>query len=78
MAGWPPHAVVTLTMRSMSWRTLVSRSGAPSLPRKYLEATTLVAVIDQKVGTSMSFCSKKDFPASSAMLAVRFSQVMGS
>jgi hypothetical protein len=41
-------------------RTLVSRSGVPGVPRKYFEATTLVASIDQDLGTSMFFCSKTD------------------
>ncbi len=39
-----------LTTRSMSWRTLVSRSGVLRWPRKYLLTTTLVASWDQKFG----------------------------
>ena len=51
-----------LTTRSMSWRTLVSRSGVPRWPRKYLLTTTLVASWLQKSGTSTSFCSKTSLP----------------
>ena len=39
-----------LTTRSISWRTLVSRSGVPRWPRKYLLTTTLVASWLQNVG----------------------------
>ena len=35
-----------------------SRSGVPSVPRKYFETTTLVAICDQDFGISTSFCSK--------------------
>ena len=63
-------------MRSTSWRALVSRSGVPMRPRKYFEATTWVAVCDQKDGISMSVCSKKTLPDSSEIAAVRFSQSM--
>jgi hypothetical protein len=62
------------TTRSMSWRTLLSRSAVPSMPRKYLEATTFVASCDQAVGTSTSFCSNTVAPPSAAMLAGRRSQ----
>src|SRR5207253_7315753 len=50
------------TTRSMIWRTLVSRSGLPRLPRKYFWATTLIASCDQERGTSTSFCSKMTWP----------------
>src|SRR6266540_5703268 len=53
-----PHRVIVSTTRSMICLTLVSRSGEPSLPRKYFEATTFVAVCDQNEGTSTPFCSK--------------------
>src|SRR6478735_11499010 len=69
---------IVLTTRSMSWRTLVSRSGVSRWPRKYLLTTTLVASCDQKFGTSTSFCSKTLFPDSLPMLASRRSQVISS
>ena len=62
----------------MSCLTLVSRSGVPRWPRKYLLTTTLVASWLQKSGTSTSFCSKTDLPDSLAMPAVRYSQVISS
>ena len=67
-----------LTTRSMSWRTLCSRSGVPMWPRKYLLTTTLVASWDQNVGTSTSFCSNTVLPDSLEMPAVRYSQVISS
>ena len=69
---------MVLTTRSMSWRTLVSRSGVLRWPRKYLLTTTLVASWLQKSGTSTSFCSKTVLPVSLAMPAVRYSQVISS
>ena len=54
--------------------TLFSRCGVPRGPRKYFDATTLVANCDQAAGNSMSFCSKTTSPPSSEMVAVRFSQ----
>ena len=41
---------MVLTTRSISWRTLVSRSGVPRGPRKYLVTTTLVASWLQNAG----------------------------
>ncbi len=61
------------TTRCTSWATLVSRSGEPSLPWKYLLATILVAVCDQSAGTSMSRCSKITEPLSLPIVAVRVS-----
>src|ERR1051326_4115929 len=58
----------------MSCRTLVSRSGVPRWPRKYLEATTLVASWVQVLGTSISYCSKTTSPSPPVMTAERFSQ----
>src|ERR1700687_473348 len=55
----------------MSWRTLVSRSGVPTPPRKYFWATTLIASCDQERGTSTSFCSKMTWPFSPVIAAVR-------
>ena len=57
----------------MSWRTLRSRSGVPSWPRKYLLTTTLVAVCDQNFGTSTPFCSKTFSPFSLLITASRSS-----
>src|SRR4051812_6350415 len=61
------HALIVLTTRSMSCRALVSRSGVPRWPRKYLLTTTLVASWLQKLGTSTSFCSNTTFPDSLPM-----------
>jgi hypothetical protein len=61
-----------------SLRTLDSRSGVPGVPRKYFEATTLVASIDQDLGISMLRCSKTTFPSSPVMPAVRYSQAISS
>ena len=67
-----------LTTRSISWRTLCSRSGVPTWPRKYLLTTTLVASWLQDAGTSTSFCSNTVLPLSLEMPAVRYSQVISS
>src|SRR6185436_9810146 len=53
--------------------TLRSRSAVPRVPRKYFDATTLVAVCDQNFGTSTSFCSKTTSPRSLLMTALRVS-----
>jgi hypothetical protein len=66
------------TTRAISWRTLDSRSGEPSNPRKYFEATIFVAVWLQVVGTSMPCCSKTGWPRSSLMTAERVSQLSSS
>src|SRR6516165_4956828 len=76
LAKYPPclpHPVMVVATRPTSWRTLVSRSGVPFLPWKYLEATILVAVIDQPLGTSTFFCSKMTSPDSLVIAAVRYS-----
>ena len=62
----------------MSCFTLRSRWGEPSGPRKYLEATMLVAVWLQVVGTSIPCCSKTGCPRSSLMTALRVSQASSS
>ncbi len=62
---------MVVTTRPMSWRTLVSRDSVPSCPRKYLEATTLVASSDHWAGNSTSFCSKTGWPPSPCMTASR-------
>src|SRR5215470_7292533 len=64
---------MVVATRPTSWRTLVSRSGVPRLPWKYLEATIFVAVIDQVLGTSTFFCSKMISPDSLVIAAVRYS-----
>src|SRR2546422_10561289 len=64
---------MAVATRPTSWRTLVSRSGDPFLPWKYLEATIFVAVIDQLLGTSTFFCSKITSPDSLVIAAVRCS-----
>ena len=62
----------------MSWRTLLSRSGVPMWPRKYLLTTTFVASWLQAFGTSTSVCSKTVLPLSFAMFAVRSSHSISS
>ena len=66
------------TTRPISCRTLRSRCGVPSVPRKYFDATTLVAVCDQNFGTSTSFCSKTTAPFSLPMTALRSSHSTSS
>ena len=53
-----PQPPIVETTRPIIWRTLHSRSGEPSWPRKYFWATMLVAVCDQNFGNSTPFCSK--------------------
>src|ERR1041384_7907213 len=55
--GSTPHVEIVLTTRPMSWRTLRSRCGVPSCPRKYFDTTTLVASCDHDFGTSTPRCS---------------------
>src|SRR5438105_3674074 len=64
--------------RAIICLTLVSRRGVPSAPRKYLLTTTLVAICDQKDGTSQSRCSNTISPFSLLIAAVRFSHVTSS
>src|SRR4051794_37107034 len=66
-----PQSRTDSATRLTSCRTPVSRSGVPNCPCRYFEATMLVAVIDQSMGTSTSFCSKIVFPLLSEMDAVR-------
>src|SRR5262245_19421697 len=61
------------TTRPMSWRTERSRSGVPSVPRKYFWTTMFVASWDQDFGTSTSFCSKTTSPRSLVISALRSS-----
>src|SRR6266511_485473 len=72
-----PHRAIVPTTRSIICRTLRSRCGEPSLPRKYLDATTFLAVCDQKEGTSTSFCSNT-LPPSPGMTASRSSHSISS
>ena len=51
----------------------VEASPGVSGPRKYFEATTLVAFWDHVAGISISFCSKTGLPSAPSMLAVRTS-----
>src|SRR5579863_1259011 len=62
-----PQSRMVSATRPTSWRTPFSRSGVPILPCKYLEATMLVAVMDQSLGTSTSFCSKITAPWASVI-----------
>src|SRR3954453_13848132 len=66
-----PQSRTVSTTRLTSWRTPVSRSGVFICPCRCLDATILVAVIDQSMGTSTSFCTKIVFPLLSVMDAVR-------
>ena len=68
---WRPQPAMVPETRWMTWRTLVSRSGVPTPPRKYLETTTFVAVGDQNTGTSIPFCSKTISPFSFVIEASR-------
>ena len=45
-----PTSVIVSATRSITWRSDDSRSGVPSVPRKYFWATMLVAFSDQVVG----------------------------
>ena len=73
-----PQSRMVSATRVISWRTPVSRSGVPSVPWRYLLATMLVAVIDQSLGTSTSFCSKMIPPLESVIWARRSSHSISS
>src|SRR3989442_1779794 len=66
------------TTRPISSLTERSRFGVPICPRKYFEATTLVAICDQNLGNSTSRCSKTTWPFSFEMTAVRRSHSTSS
>jgi hypothetical protein len=70
--------VIESTTRAIRPRTLLSRSGVPIWPRKYLLATMFVAVWLQVDGVSMLCCSKTGRPRSSLMTADRISHVTSS
>ncbi len=57
-----PQAVIVSATRSTTWRSDVSRSGVPRVPRKYFWARMLVAFMLQVVGTSTPSCSKAIAP----------------
>src|SRR5579875_4163995 len=73
-----PQSRMDSATRETRARTPDSRSGVPTCPWRYLDATMLVAVMDQDEGTSTSFCSKMILPLKSWMMASRFSQVSSS
>src|SRR5271156_299213 len=66
-----PQSRIVSATRETRARTPLSRSAVPNWPWRYLLATMLVAVIDQSMGTSTSFCSKMDLPVASVIEAVR-------
>ncbi len=49
-------------------RTLRSRSGVPSVPRKYFCATIVVALSDQEEGNSTPRCSKETSPVRQSVI----------
>ena len=73
-----PQVVMVRTTRSITWRTDRSRRGESSGPRKYFEATTLVASCDQVAGNSTSRCSNTVRPFSPVITAWRFSHATAS
>ena len=65
--------------RSMTCLSDDSRSGVPSVPRKYFWVTMLVAFSDHVVGNSTPSCSKATDPSRKlVMRASRRSQVTSS
>src|SRR5512144_3060348 len=73
-----PHVEIVATTRPISWRTLRSRCGVPSGPRKYFDTTTFVASCDQPRGNSTSRCSKTVSPPSPWITAERISHSTSS
>src|SRR5258706_14365551 len=73
-----PQSRIVSATRATSWRTPVSRCEVPTSPCRYFDATMLVAVIDQSLGTSTSFCSKIIPPFESVICARRFSHSTSS
>ena len=55
-----PQRVMVSTTRSTTWRNDDSRSGVPSVPRKYFWATMLVALTDHATGNSTSTLLERD------------------
>ena len=64
-----PQVVMVRTTRSSTSRTERSRRGESSGPRKYFEATTLVANCDHVSGNSTSRCSNTARPFSPVIKA---------
>src|SRR4029078_12609341 len=58
-----PQSVTVSATRSITWRSDVSRSGVPRVPRKYFWATMLVAFCDHVVGNSTSDWKKASPPS---------------
>ena len=58
-----PHAVSVSATRSATCLSDDSRSGVPSVPRKYFCARMLVAFTLQPSGTSTPSCSKATVPS---------------
>jgi hypothetical protein len=58
-----PQPVMVSATRSIICRTECSRSGVPSVPRKYFWLTIWVAIIDQLLGNSTPRCSKEVVPS---------------
>ena len=56
-------AVIVSATRSMTWFSDCSRSGVPSVPRKYFWATMLVAFCDHVTGNSTSGWKKASVPS---------------
>src|SRR5262245_6482504 len=77
--SFAPQAVMVSTTRPIMCLTEDSRSGVPSVPRKYFWATMFVAFWDQPFGNSTSRCSKA-FPPSLKLgiTASRISQSISS
>ena len=73
-----PQSRMLSATRVIRARTPSSRASVPLRPWRYLEATMLVAVMDQSEGTSTPFCSKIILPLKSWMMASRRSQVISS
>ena len=58
-----PQSVIVSATRSITWRSDHSRSGVPSVPRKYFWATMFVAFSDHVVGNSTSGWKKASLPS---------------
>ena len=79
VAALDPQVVIVSVTRSMTCRSECSRSGVPSVPRKYFWATMLVAFCDHVVGNSTSVCSKATLPSFQfVILATRRCQASAS
>ena len=63
-----PHSVIVSTMRSITCLSEDSRSGLPTVPRKYFCVTMLVALSDQLAGNSTPICSNTVEPSSQLVI----------